>query len=181
MKKIKKSQNSDPIFEAYIQALCKDLLKIILHQEYKLSIVFKYSEYPEKTAAEIGTNTVYLYATLSIYKPVKDAWDENDLREVGLMITHELCHLLTEPQHIFTWQLVRAADEAQCEDIRERQTQRIANIILKLLPEGYFDLDNILKEKSSVKCWDKKNTHRQKKPHHIRLKGSKQRTHEEGL
>ena len=87
------------------------------------------------TAAAIRIDPTYLNFDVQISRQVFEAYKKKDWFFIGSMFVHEFSHLLTEPIYLLAVSAVTNNEVKHLEDIRERQTQRVANVILYALRE----------------------------------------------
>ena len=136
-------------FRKDVVEVCKKLRWEFFVNEYRMDINFvaeddnKKDE--EKTAASIPINGRYLTFKVNIYPVLQEIWKEDKSRMCEILI-HEFSHLLTEPVYDIAINAVTNREAEYLEDIRERQTQRITNIIYPLLKNKL-----IMKPKSNAR------------------------------
>lgn len=145
-----------PIYREYVRELVQQLRRVIFHGEYAFKVVyFKKPLEGTKNAdgerfdvvASICIDPIYLNFTLNMYPTCEKWWKQKEYKKLAETLVHEISHLITEPQFNFAWNLTRAGlEEQDAKDIRERQTQRVANIICHLLPDGYWLPKNVFKK-----------------------------------
>lgn len=87
-----------------------------------------------RVIASIDMDARYLNFTVHIGPAVFEMWNANDDYRVGRAIVHEFSHLLVDPVfHNMSKELGRDRWE-EANEIRERQVQRVANVIWALMP-----------------------------------------------
>ena len=79
----------------------------------------------------MDTDPTYLRLGLTIYRDVKDKFRAKDYRDAYAILIHEFCHALTEPIYRIAVDSITNTSKPFLEETRERQTQRIARIILE--------------------------------------------------
>lgn len=92
----------------------------------------------ERAAAAIDISPTYLEATLKVSKQVLTMWQAKDYQEIARVLVHEFAHLLTEPLYLIACDGTARVARDLLEDVRERQTQRIANIVFTRLPKQFW-------------------------------------------
>lgn len=115
-----------------------------------------------RIAAKIRIDDRYLNFRISFYPLVAKLYKEGNYRRIAEITVHEFAHILTEP-------LYRQAINAQTnmsgemlEEIRERQTQRMTNVIITNLPKsiytpkGYGKPKRVYKKSRKAKAKGKK-------------------------
>ena len=126
-------------FKNYILETCKKLRWEFFVNEYQMTV--GYSEEAkldnEEVAATISSDGRYLNFKITIYPTLFEYWKKKDLKTINEALTHEFCHLLTDPPYDFAVKGISDKEHDYLTDIRERQTQRITNIIFPLLKEPF--------------------------------------------
>jgi hypothetical protein len=144
-------------FRDYIRTVADDLRCKFYLQEYELGWDWREEEDGEgydhiegRGAAKINSDTVYLRLTLTICSPIYEMYLHNQLKEIYAILVHEFCHVLVAP--LFKELHLESHPQAMTfiGDIHERQTQRIANVIL------YSDFDIVPWKKKIVSAKRKK-------------------------
>lgn len=131
-------------YKKFIGEVCEKIRSEIFHNEYHLFFDFKTAEHPDDkgksrvTCATIDIDIKYLDALITIYPELQVRFEKKEYNNVIQSLVHEMSHILTHPLFIEAtrdsspWMLERA------EEVLERQTQRIANIIMASKPEKYW-------------------------------------------
>jgi hypothetical protein len=127
-------------FEKYVLELVKYFQDVTNTSEYRPTVIFmgKPCKHQKYRLAEIGTETRYLEFVLRVYPLVRQKFEDGQLYEVVETICHEICHILTEPLYELAIANTRPSDRREIEDVRERQTQRICNALMKKVPPAVF-------------------------------------------
>lgn len=124
-------------FRDWIRAVAFELRDKVYAQEYELS--WEWSEeydHPDYIKSEkqlwfeITSDPVYLTIRLGSYLPAFKAWQQGRLRVVYEKLVHEFCHVLLIPLAREIMNDSHPNSHSFIRDIHERQTQRIANVIL---------------------------------------------------
>jgi hypothetical protein len=132
-----KTSNEIKQFRHWIREVAFELRNKVYAQEYELS--WSWSEeydHPDYVKSEkqlwfeITVDVVYLYIRLDSYMPAFKAWQKGDLRIVYEKLVHEFCHVLLIPLVKEIREEMHPNSYSFIRDIHERQTQRIANVIL---------------------------------------------------
>lgn len=138
-------QKPNPRFKEFVSKVLTEMRSILLHNEYAMTIDYATrNETNERGTllAEIKTNTVYLSFTVTIFPALESKFKKKEYYEVVAVLCHEMCHLLTEPQHEFLYKLTRPGlEEVIAQELRERQTQRICNVVMNLIDAKKFYKD----------------------------------------
>jgi len=130
-------------FKAYVRELAFKCRYVTNHDEYDLKIKWEPDNDPRdnshsSTFASIKADSVYLWATISVYPALLEKYEEGDLRGIGESILHELCHLFIEPVDLlYRWD-VSSSQRNYFNDTVERQTERICKAIHMRLPDDWF-------------------------------------------
>jgi len=124
-------------FKDYVRSKAKEYKLVIGAGEYNMDIYWEEEEEQGNhfTAAKIKIRTEYLFCNLHIHPPLYDYFKNKDLNQVDRIILHEMCHVLTEPFYEVVISNLAPIEQTYFEQIRERQTQRIANAIIYANPE----------------------------------------------
>lgn len=126
-------------FKKYIRNTCSNLRWEFFVSEMEMNI--SYSSEPklenEEVAATIDADMRYLNFRLTIYPYVLTLWNKKELKKINEILVHEFSHLLTDPLYEVAQKRITPAEQDMLDDIRERQTQRITNIILPLLKKPF--------------------------------------------
>lgn len=114
--------------------ICSKLRTIFFVGEYQMNINFvdKSQEEETETTATININSKYLTFTIHIFPILQEIYNQNK-NEFTEILTHEFSHLLTEPLYLFAVDAITNPEQKHLEEARERQTQRITNIIYPYL------------------------------------------------
>ena len=95
---------------------------------YSFSLEKKDTPDEKETMMQIAFSYPYMYVKIFYFdKTIKD-WINGD--NLISHITHELCHMITDP--LYAKALERFASRQEIEDERERLTDYISNIVCKL-------------------------------------------------
>lgn len=125
-------------FKAYVlRVLDAVRCKLYLH-EYRMFIRLDADaefQNPE-SMAEISICGTYLEFTVKLSERLRDWYKRGQLYNVVTVLVHELCHVLTEPLYVIAVDAVTNTSLKYLHDTRERQTQRICNVVLGMLDEG---------------------------------------------
>jgi hypothetical protein len=123
-------------FKGQVIEICRELRWAFYVNEYRMDIDFMAEDDSknenEKTAASIPINARYLTFRVKIFPVLQEIWEEDKDRFTEVLI-HEFSHLLTEPIYEIAVNSISNKESEFLEDVRERQTQRISNIIYPLL------------------------------------------------
>jgi len=135
----KKTKKPSQAFKDFVSKVCAEFRTTLFHGEYNMKIEYaaedkrQEGEEGRMIAAEIDISSVYLDCTITIFPTLEGIFNDKDYRGVVEILCHELCHLLTEPMFIFAYDRTRQGfEERTCKEIRERQTQRMTNIVMNL-------------------------------------------------
>lgn len=128
-------------FKDAVVKTCRKMRNDLFHGEYKMSYEFQDEPKPSKLGnpdktigAQISVDTVYLDAKIEVFPVLYDYYEDGDYYYIVETLCHEICHLLTEPMYTFAFKLTREGfEEKVAAEIRERQTQRICNIVMSMI------------------------------------------------
>lgn len=135
-------------YKKYIFGLCRYLKTQFFCGEYGMTIGFLEEDREEKDSwvcASINTDDKYLTFRIKVYPPLYEAWKDKDYEKIAECLTHEFAHLLTDPLYKIAINAVANSSVDFLEDIRERQTQRITNIIFPKIPKAIYTPKTIKK------------------------------------
>lgn len=141
MEKIKRLYPAQ--FRNYIKECCVYLRNFVFCGEYNMDIEYV-SEPPTSkyhsgvAAASIRIDTTYLNFTITISDVVYNAYKQEDFDSVRSILVHEFCHLLTEPIYNIAVNSITNTSIEFLEQTRERQTQRITNLLIPRIPLEIF-------------------------------------------
>lgn len=111
------------------------------HGEYKA--VYFFEDQTEQVgdrerSAEISTDPVYLNFSVTIFGSVYRDWKDKRYKRILRTLVHEICHILTEPLYRFPLDYISEVDNKYLMKVRERQTERIANIAYDAIDEKKY-------------------------------------------
>lgn len=126
-------------FRAHVTKLFTWLREAFHLQEWDLELHF--CEPDEDAAADINIDSTYLSAVVRVgsdqlrhHYGVKDSW------QVMYTITHEFCHILTEPLFMVAVNGVTNTSVNFLRETNERQTTRIARILMGTIPPDVYEI-----------------------------------------
>lgn len=128
----KKKQTIKEPYKKYVERQLLNLKRLMFLHEYTHSISWGCSKEKE-CGAHIDTNSTYLKFHLCIHKNAHELYENGDKYACMNLLVHEMCHVLTEPLYLFSIGAATNMTQPMLEEIRERQTQRIANVVMALL------------------------------------------------
>ena len=130
-------------FKTYIRLLCRFLLPVFLLVEYDYEI--HWMPVDEETddgggdiAARISMDHVYLNFQLQIFPRLRAMFEEGTLHQIAAVVVHEFSHLLTQPMYCEALADVAPSQVNSLRDLNERQTQRVANVVMASLPKNWY-------------------------------------------
>lgn len=142
----KKKTIYPPEFRKHIRAIGKELQWFFMLRDYDLKLTWhetqptretRFSSHsPEDsvTAASIWVDLVYLSIDIQVAPALLDYWKLKSYTVVLNCMVHEFAHILTEPLYLIASQATSQQTRRELEDVRERQTERIAKIFMENLP-----------------------------------------------
>ena len=113
-------------FEDWANKKLKMIQKIMLLEHFNLNPIEH-----KKTKAYAESATHYPYKEITIYygDALLEFWDKKDLKSIIDILTHELCHPLTDGLYVKGTNRYSTLDEIA--DERESLTDHIANILIR--------------------------------------------------
>jgi len=114
-------------FENYIHSVIQEFIPILLLQQYFFTVE-KYKGEKAGLIMECELRYPYLDATIRYSEKAFDWWKNE--KSIKPYIVHELAHLITDPFYSKATQ--RFVSNYEIEDEREKLTDLISNIVLKL-------------------------------------------------
>ena len=125
-------------YKKHTSELCQFLRTELFCGEYLMDI--EYSKEEKKSgesfvAGEIKIDTKYINFTVTFYPEHFRGYQAKNRHKFLATIVHEMCHLLTEPLYLLAIDGVTNRTLSYLEEVRERQTERIANAVFALIPE----------------------------------------------
>lgn len=136
-------------FKQYIDGLARCCKGETFHGEYQSKVKFSSEAAPEddaqsSTRMSVHFDTVYLFVTITIYPQCEILWENKNYVELGDCMMHEFCHGFLEPVvHLFMWD-VPSSQKKFVRDTIERQTQRICNSLIDLLPKTWANPETLM-------------------------------------
>jgi hypothetical protein len=109
-------------------------------QEWRISLTFDEEDENPNCTAFTCIDVRYLSAYIYFTPNARSLWDEGDLEKLIECVTHELTHILLEPLHKFAQQAATPQTEPHLTDLLEQTNQRLARIVIELLPPKFFSL-----------------------------------------
>lgn len=125
---------------------CKDLclyLRDKFHMgEYSLRVDRASELHPtnDRTAAMILTDPVYLQITVTLYDPLFLYFCEGREWSLCEILVHEFCHVITAPFMAIINRHVGEVESIYAEEVHERQTQRIAVLVMPTIPKEKYKI-----------------------------------------
>jgi hypothetical protein len=127
------------VFQRHVRRLVERLRHDFFLGEYAYSLEFTDAVdsapgYIE--GASIVIDPTYLEFKIRIRPLILDYWKAGNHSAIGRVLAHEMAHVITQPLYLLARHESRQAQDL--EEIRERQTQRVANAILDKMPSGWY-------------------------------------------
>lgn len=145
LKKHKVRSRYPAAYKKYIRNVLFDLRTLVFAGEYNMDVNYvDWIQDSPKAAASIHVSEVYLQFTVTCSDTILSHWKKEEYSELGFVLLHECCHILTEPLYNVAIDGVTNMSKNFLEDIRERQTQRITNAIYLHLNEEYFHPSKVM-------------------------------------
>jgi len=122
----------DTKFRAFVKKWLIEYRNMIFAREYKLTIDYLDED---KNKVMISVDLKYLTIHVEVFKPIEILWKKKKYEDLKETLLHEICHILTEPMYDLQVELINgnSIHNNTIEETRERQTQRIANVINNLI------------------------------------------------
>lgn len=142
-KRQKAKAKAEDKYVGYIKKLCEYFRRAVFAGEYKMDVAVD-CELGEnavgKLLASIGVDTTYLTLEVRISKYLRTMFEEGRYRTVADTICHEFCHVLTEPLYELALEDAAPSQLRRIEEVRERQTERVAASLFQLVPEKVWQV-----------------------------------------
>lgn len=126
MKKNTQLEKDHARFESEIKKLIEKWVPVLLIQRHTFEV--KYGTESKTAYLEFIYNYPYLNQTICYSDKAFNEWAEG--KNIEPYILHEICHCLTDP--IYSKACDRYIGKNEIEDERERLTDHICNILLKI-------------------------------------------------
>jgi hypothetical protein len=134
-------------FQDYVKRVLKEVKRHMYLQEWTYSIVWAKEDKqtgPDMfVMAEIKTQVSYIRFDVTIYPALERKFNAGQYDDVAETLTHELCHVLTEPLYVMAYDLCAPALNDHLNVVREQQTQRTCNAVYGLLPNSIKKLKKL--------------------------------------
>lgn len=115
-------------FEQWAMEVVLKLQDILLLQDYA-PVTIKPMKVGNSSLAEVECSYPYKSISISYSKELFESWRKGEVLDVRSILTHEMCHPLTDP--LYAKATYRFVGKNEIEDERERLTDHFANIIIK--------------------------------------------------
>ena len=113
-------------FREYLMIIIRKWVKVLSLTHYRLVIEEQKEE--EKSIFSFQFAYPYLDARVKYSKDAFKRWQGGD--DLEFLVVHELCHAITDP--LYAKATERWASKTEIEDERERLTDRICNLVMKI-------------------------------------------------
>ncbi len=124
---------------AHIDRLVEYFQSVTGADEYDIQTAMV-TEIPDRpdAAAIMEIDSVYLTAIMSVTDKVLEYWNDESYGFIADLVCHEFCHILTEPLYEAALPAFNRFNSQVLEDLRERQTQRVSNALLRVVPDSVW-------------------------------------------
>lgn len=129
-------------FKDHVVKLVEVLRCKMLLQEWSYRVLFD-QEFDTGHLACCVINDPYLEFTVQLLKELRDYFDSGRGWDLANTLAHELAHVHTEPLYLIACDATGRHSREHLENIRERQTSRIAHMIMLLLPQKLYKLKKV--------------------------------------
>lgn len=142
-------------FKDYIRRLAQYCCDKTHHSEYRLSFGWMTENHKDdnehsSVKMDIKIDSVYLNCTIRVYPQVFLHWEDKEYGMIADYVLHEVSHLFIDPvSKLFMWD-VPSSQREFTQDTIERQTQRITNVLMGALPDGWYTPEHM---KSLPSTW----------------------------
>ena len=119
------------VFKKDVASVCKELRREFYLGEYRMNLLWSSTPQDEKgktTIATIDIDNTYLTFGITIYPELQSIYERDKDRFFECLV-HEFCHTLTEPLYLLAIPAASNQTQEILEEVRERQTQRITNML----------------------------------------------------
>lgn len=128
-------------YKKYIATLLDHLRREMFCGEYTMDIEYRES-LGEKSDAIVSANITvdgtYLHCIIRVSDHCHQLYKDKKYKRLAEILTHEMCHLLTEPLYKIAINAITNTSGDFLEEIRERQTQRITNALFHRMPKDFY-------------------------------------------
>ncbi len=149
-----KDMMSDEAFKDYIRPICTKLKQHFILNEYHMALCWCGGKEDDRDEECLGTNSSiedsnvvhatfaadfrYLRFIVHMKDGIYDSYKKKDWTAVGQTLTHEFCHAVIDPLFFFGHERFSKENQDIFNDIRERQTQRMAYTLFQFLPASLW-------------------------------------------
>lgn len=126
-------------FRAHVTKLFTWLREAFHLTEWDLELHFCQPD--EDAAADINVDSTYLSAIIRVGSDIlRQRYHARDSWQVMYTITHEFCHILTDPLFLVAVNGVTNSSVGFLRETNERQTTRIARILMGTIPQDVYEI-----------------------------------------
>lgn len=126
-------------YKKFTKNLVNKLKDHFMVQEWDIQLNWVMPEAHKEAAAAIDITDSYLFANLFLSETMQDRWERGHWESFIDTLVHEFSHIITEPLYNIAINGVTNTGSKYLEDTRERQTQRVTNLVLKSIPKSFKD------------------------------------------
>lgn len=124
-------------YKQFTRNLVEKLKDHFMIQEWDIQLNWEMPEEHESAAAAINITDQYLFANLFLSDAMQTRWENGDWFAFIDTLVHEFSHIITEPLYVIAINGITNPASKHLEDTRERQTQRVTNLVMKSIPASF--------------------------------------------
>jgi hypothetical protein len=121
-------------YSRYVQGVITWATEHLNLQEWQITFSLD-QPIPDEETAEVAVTPKYVRAHIKLGDVARGYFETPYSWSLAHAIAHEVCHILTERMYLLALVGCTAATQEQVHDLREADTERLANIIMKSMPK----------------------------------------------
>lgn len=125
-------------YKSWVRNLVAELKEYFFLHDWVITLAWGDESEDPECVANIRTDSGYSQALITVFPLAETLWKEGDINQLVMSFVHEFCHVLTDPIYKAGNEPYTKQTQNFIEEIRERQTQKTAVIILRNLPKKFY-------------------------------------------